>query len=399
MYLHCGSIALENPVKVIKAECLPVHPGWRKNLIFIRIELEDGTVGWGESYSQYDRDPAIAAQANELLRYLVGRDVFNIRYFCQIAFDDYAQRRSSLEFWSALSGIEMAMWDAVGKLTQQPVYRLLGGKCREKIRVYANGWGYKLATPDDYARAAEKVVAQGYTALKFDPLPRPWRTYIPKEHIRKGVEVVKAIRDAVGPDVDMLIDLHRRLAPVHAIEFAQRVQPLEPYWIEEPCQKENMAAIAEVRAKTTIPVVTGEALYGRADFLPAFRQRAADIINPDVSNCGGILELLLIAAQAESEMVAVSPHNYNSTLLSLSATVHASACMPNFTITEYFLPFEQFSQSVAHNALKPVNGYITLPDAPGLGLDINESVLRAAPAKAYPLRGLRHSEDDTQATF
>lgn len=386
-------------MKVIKAECLPVHPGWRKNLIFIRIELEDGTVGWGESYSQYDRDPAIAAQAKELLRYLIGRDVFDIRYFCQIAFDDYAQRRSSLEFWSALSGIEMAMWDAVGKLTQQPVYRLLGGKCREKIRVYANGWGYKLATPDDYARAAEKVVAQGYTALKFDPLPRPWRTHIPKEHIRKGVEVVKAIRDAVGPDVDLLIDLHRRLAPVHAIEFAQRVQPLEPYWIEEPCQKENMAAIAEVRAKTTIPVVTGEALYGRADFLPAFRQRVADIVNPDVSNCGGILELLLIAAQAETEMVAVSPHNYNSTLLSLSATVHASACMPNFTITEYFLPFEQFSQSVAHNALKPVNGYITLPDTPGLGLDINESVLRAAPAQAYPLRGLRHSEDDAKATF
>jgi len=386
-------------MKVKTVECLPVHPGWRKNLIFIRIELEDGTVGWGESYSQYDRDEAVAAQARELLRYLVGRDVFNIRYFCQVAFDDYAQRRSSLEFWSALSGIEMAMWDAVGKVVGQPVYRLLGGKTRDKVRVYANGWGYKLKTPDDYARAAEKVVAEGHTALKFDPLPRPWRTYIPSQHIRHAVEVVRAVRDAVGQDVEILLDLHRRLAPVHAIELAKRLEVFEPYWIEEPCQKENMDAIREVRHATTIPIVTGEALYGRGDFRQVFRDRAADIINPDVSNCGGILELLLIAAQAESEMIAVSPHNYNSTLLSLSATVHASACMPNFTITEYFVPFEQFSASVSKQALTPVNGYITVPDAPGLGLDIDEAVLRALPAKPYPTRSLRHSEDDEQATF
>ncbi|MDH2239601.1 mandelate racemase/muconate lactonizing enzyme family protein [Pigmentiphaga sp. GD03639] len=386
-------------MKVRNAECLAVHPGWRKNLIFIRLELEDGTVGWGESYSQYDRDEAVAAQARELLRYLVGRDVFNIRYFCQVAFDDYAQRRSSLEFWSALSGIEMAMWDAVGKLLGQPVHRLLGGRCRERVRVYANGWGYKLKTPDDYARAAEQVVAAGFDALKFDPLPRPWRTYIPREHILHAVAVVRAVRDAVGPSVELLLDLHRRLAPVHAIELARQLEPLNPYWIEEPCQKENMEAIQEVRQATTIPVVTGEALYGRADFRSVFRSRAADIINPDVSNCGGILELLFIAAQAETEMIAVSPHNYNSTLLSLSATVHAAACMPNFTITEYFVPFEEFSQRISRQALKPVDGYIQVPELPGLGLDIDEAALRSMPSQPYPTRSLRHSEDDLEATF
>lgn len=386
-------------MKVKVAECLPVHPGWRKNLVFVRLVLEDGTVGWGECYSQYDRDGAVASQARELLRYLVGRDVFNIRYFTQIAFDDYAQRRSSLEFWSALSGIEMAMWDAVGKLVGQPVHRLLGGRCRDRIEVYANGWGYKLRTPDDYARAGEKVVKDGHRALKFDPLPRPWRTHIPQEHVRHAVAVVKAMRDAVGPDVKLLLDLHRRLAPVHAIELARRIEEFSPYWIEEPCQKENMDAIREVRHATTIPVVTGEALYGRADFRPVFRERAADIINPDVANCGGILELLLIAAQAETEMVAVSPHNYNSTLMALSATVHASACMPNFTITEYFLPFEDFAQRVSGDSLKPVDGYITVPETPGLGLTIDENALRQMPAQPYPLRSLRHSEDDTSATF
>lgn len=296
-------------MKVTKVECLVVHPGWRKNLIFARIETDAGIVGWGEVYSQYDRDRPIAAQVEELGRYLVGRDAFLIRHFLQIAFDDYAQRRGSLEFWCAVSGLEAALWDACGKALGQPVYNLLGGPVRTKIRVYANGWSYKVADADQFARAAEKVVRDGYTALKFDPLPRPWRTYVPREHIRHSVKVVKAIRDAVGPDVDLLLDIHRRLAPMHAIELANALAEFEPYWFEEPCHSDNIEELAEVRAASPIPTVSGEALYGRAEFQPLFRERAVDIINPDVSNCGGILELLLIGAAAETEMIAVSPHN------------------------------------------------------------------------------------------
>nr|WP_226816686.1 mandelate racemase/muconate lactonizing enzyme family protein [Advenella sp. FME57] len=373
---------------------MAVHPGWRKNLIFVRIETDDGVVGWGEAYSQYDRDRAIAAQIEALGQYLVGREARNIRHFMQIAFDDYAQRRSSLEYWCALSGIEQALWDIAGKAVDQPVYNLLGGACRDKIRVYANGWSYKMQKPADFARAAEQVVRSGFTAIKFDPLPRPWRTYIPKEHIRHSVEVVRAIRNAVGDDVDLLLDIHRRLAPARAITLANALAEFEPYWFEEPCQVENLEALAEVRAASPIPVVSGEAMYGRADFRRLFRERAVDIINPDISNCGGILEMLFIAAAAESEMVAVSPHNYNSTTLSLSATVHAAACMPNFTITEYFLPYEEFGSVVTRNPLVPVNGYIDLPKGPGLGLDVIEEVVRSRPAQSYPARTFRMSEYD-----
>lgn len=383
-------------MKIINVECLVVHPGWRKNLIFVRIETDSGIVGWGEVYSQYDRDQAIAAQVNSLCQYLVGRNPFQIKHFLQIAFDDYAQRRSSLEYWCAVSGMEQALWDIVGKTSNQPVYNLLGGPCREKIRVYANGWSYKMQKPEDFARAAEAVVKRGFTALKFDPLPRPWRTYIPKEHIRHAVAVMDAVRKAVGPDVDLLIDIHRRLAPMHAIQFANEIAVFKPYWLEEPCQAENLEALAEVRAKTPIPVVTGEALYGRADFRRLFRERAVDIINPDISNCGGILEMMYIAAAAESEMIAVSPHNYNSTTIALSATIHAAACMPNFTITEYFLPYEEFGSVITNNPLIPVNGYITLPDGPGLGLDINEKAMRDRPFKTYPARTFRMNEDDCQ---
>ena len=383
-------------MKIKKVECLPVHPGWRKNFVFVRVETDDGIVGWGEAYSQYDRDRAITAQVQDLGRYLVGRESWNIRHFLQIAFDDYAQRRASLEFWCAVSGLEQALWDIAGKAAGQPVYNLLGGPCRDRIRVYANGWSYKMQKPDDYARAAEDVVRRGFTAMKFDPLPRPWRTYIPKEHIRHSVQVVRAVRDAVGPDVDLLLDIHRRLAPTHAITLSNALAEFEPYWFEEPCQSENLEALAEVRDHTSIPVVSGEALYGRAGFRPLLRSRAVDIINPDVSNCGGILELTLIAAAAESEMVAVSPHNYNSTTLSLSATVHAAACMPNFTLTEYFLPYEEFGSVAARNPLVPVNGYLALPTEPGLGLDIVEEAVRSRPYKDYPARTFRMNENDDQ---
>jgi len=240
-------------MKIATVECLPVHSGWRKNFVFVRLATDAGVIGWGEAYSQYDRDRAIAAQVEELGRYLIGRDPFHIRHILQIAFDDYAQRRGSLELYCATSGIEQALWDIVGKITEQPVYNLLGGPCRSRVRVYANGWSYKIQQPQDYARAAEAVLGRGFTALKFDPLPGPWRTYIPKEHIRRAVKVTRAVRDAVGPDVDILIEVHRRLAPMHAIDLANALAEFEPYWFEEPCQSENVEALAEVRRASPIP--------------------------------------------------------------------------------------------------------------------------------------------------
>lgn len=376
-------------MKITKVECLPVHAGWRKNLVFVRVETDAGFVGWGEAYSQYDRDTAVGAQVQELSRYLIGRDPLQIRHFLQIAFDDYAQRRGSLELYCAMSGIEQALWDILGKVTGQPIYNLLGGPVRGSIRVYANGWSYKVREPDDYARKAVAVVERGFTALKFDPVPGPWRTYVPKEHIRHAVRVLRAVRDAVGPDVDLLLEIHRRLAPMHAIDLAQALAEFEPYWFEEPCHVANVEALAEVRRASRIPVVTGEALYTRAEFRPIFRARAVDIINPDVCNCGGILELMNIAAAAESEAIAVSPHNYNSTSLALSATAHASACMQNFIITEYFLPFEELSATLCPNALKPVNGYLPLPEGPGLGLEVNEAAVREAKSRPFPARTFR----------
>ncbi len=383
-------------MKITNVTTFTVNPGWRKNLIFVKIETDAGITGWGEVYTQYDRDPAMRAHAELLGKYLVGRSPFDVKYFSQMAFDDYAQRRASLEFYCALSGLEAAMWDIVGKACNQPVYNVLGGKCREKVRVYANGWSYKMSTPDDFARAAEKAVKLGFDALKFDPLPRPWRTFIPRVHEVEAEKVVKAVRDAVGPEVDLLIELHRRLSVAHAVRLADRIAKYDPFLIEEPCQAENMLAIAEVRKKTHIPVMTGENVFGKGGFRRVFDHRAADYINPDVANCGGILELREIAAMAEPYFVGVSPHNYNSTSLALSATVHASAGMQNFIITEYFLPFVEFCDEIfpGEQQLKPVNGYITLPTTPGLGLVPDEAKLIEYAGKPFPMRNLPYPKDE-----
>ena len=160
-------------MKIASVECLPVHSGWRKNFVFVRLATDAGIVGWGEAYSQYDRDRAVAAQVEELGRYLIGRDPFHIRHILQIAFDDYAQRRGSLELYCATSGIEQALWDIAGKITGQPVYNLLGGPCRSRVRVYANGWSYKMQQPQDYARAAEAVLAARIHRVEVRSAPGP----------------------------------------------------------------------------------------------------------------------------------------------------------------------------------------------------------------------------------
>jgi len=292
-----------------------------------------------------------------------------------------------MDFWSAVSGLEQALWDIAGKRHGVPVHELLGGACRERIRVYANGW-YSHGKPADYAARARETLGRGFTALKFDPFPGPWRTHISREAEEQAVATVAAVREAVGPEVELLIEVHRRLAPMHAVRVARAMERYRPFWYEEPVSSTNLEALAECRRQIAIPVVTGEELYTRTDFRRAFELRAADIINPDVCNCGGILELRAIAQMAEPSLVTVSPHNYNSTTMGLAATLQVSAAIPNFLITEYFVNFEPRGREIARPAFEVRNGYIAVPTRPGLGIDLDESALARFPARQFPPRSL-----------
>ena len=357
-----------------------------KNWLFVKIETDNGLVGWGEAYTQLDRDATIEHHVHELGRYLVGQNPFEIKYFTTTVFRDFAGLRGSMDLFCAMSGMEQALWDLVGKALDTPVYNLLGGPCRDRIRVYANGWYGGARTPEAYGEMAAATVERGFTALKFDPFPGPWRLYVDRKGERTFVDTVRAVREAVGPEIDLLIEGHRRLAPMHAVRLAREIAPLGIYWYEEPVPVDNVAALAEVRREVSMPVVTGETLYNKSDFCPVFEQRAADIINPDVCSCGGILELKEIAAMAEPYFVAVAPHNYNSTSMGLAATVQAAATMPNFCITEYFVNFESTSAEIADQPLTPLSGYIPLPDRPGLGVNLDEEALMAFAYQQYPRR-------------
>jgi galactonate dehydratase len=271
---------------------------------------------------------------------------------------------------------------------------LLGGPCRERIRVYANGWYGKSKTPADYAARARETVARGFGALKFDPFPGPWRTHLSREHEEQAVETVAAVREAVGTEVDLLIEVHRRLAPMHAVRIARAMERFRPFWYEEPVSSTNLEALAECRRQISIPVVTGEELYTRAEFRRVFELRAADIVNPDVCNCGGILELRAIAQMAEPSFVTVSPHNYNSTTVGLAATLQVSAAIPNFLITEYFVNFEGRGREIASPGFEVRDGYIAVPQSPGLGIELDESALARYPGRQFPPRALPSPADE-----
>ena len=363
-----------------------VHPGKAKNLCFVKIETDEGIYGWGECYTQSDRDVQITAHVDQLKRYLIGRDPTNIKHFMQMAFDDFAGRRGAMDYYCAISGLEHAMWDIAGKAYGAPVHKLIGGACRDKIRVYANGWSGGNPTPDSLAERASEVIEAGFTALKFDPIPGRWRTYVSKDVEDAAVENVRAVREAVGPDVDILVEMHRRLAPMHAVRIAHEIERYRPFWYEEPVLAENIPALASVRQKINIPVVTGEELYTKFEFREVFEKQAADILNPDVCNVGGILELKEIAAMAEPYFVVISPHNFNSTTVGLAATIQVSAAIPNFLITEYFVNLEELGRDIAKTPFEVQDGYIQIPDTPGLGIDLDEERLAAYPYKPFPPR-------------
>ena len=380
-------------MKITDISTFMVGPGHSKNWLFVKVETDAGIHGWGEAYTQADRDQSIAVHVHQLGRYLDGRSPFDIKHFSHWAYHDFAGKRGAMELYCAISAIDQALWDIAGKAAAQPVYNLLGGKCRERVRVYANGWSDGSTAEQIAARAAE-VVARGFTALKFDPFKGPWRPLIDRSVEVEAVARVKAVREAVGPDVEILVEVHRRLAPMHAIRVAREMEPHRPYWYEEPVSARDPNGLAAAKQDINLPIVTGEELYTKTEFRDIFEKRAADIINPDVCNCGGILELKEIAAMAEVYHVAVSPHNYNSTTVGLAATLHAAATMPNFLITEYFLNFEEVGREIARPFPVVEDSYIPLPTGKGLGIELDEEALAQRPPQQLEERNLPYPRDE-----
>jgi galactonate dehydratase len=379
-------------MKIARIETFLFDPGVAKNLLLCRVETEDGLHGWGEAYVTPGKEAVLETLLKGMAKYIVGRSAFSIRHTAQVIFDDFAMRRASLDLLSAWSAIEIAMWDIVAKHANLPLYNLLGGASRERVKVYANGWSSGTETIEQNLERALKVKAMGFTALKWDPFPGPWRSFIHKEDEDHVVRYVRLMREALGPDFTLFIEVHRRLAPMHAIRIGRRIAEFDVGWYEEPCLCDNIELVAEVRRALPMPIVTGEAIYSKEGFAQALSARAADIINPDICNCGGISAMLDIAAMAQPHAVAVAPHNYNSTLVGLAATVQLSAMIPNFWIAECFINLKPACDDIAIQPLTVADSFVDLPTTPGHGIDINVDRLKAKPYRDMGTRtgaGLR----------
>jgi galactonate dehydratase len=363
-----------------------------KNLCFVRVDTDEGLYGWGECYTVLRKEQIVEHYITLMAEYLIGREVYNIRHNWRILFDDFSLRRSNLDMTCAWSGIEIALWDIIGKKANLPLYKLIGGANRGNIRVYANGWEGGN-TIEEVCRRAKEVVSRGFTAIKWDPIFGPWRTIISKKEEDAAVENVRKMRETVGPDVDLLIDAHRRVSPGQAISFARRVEEYNVLQFEDPTLADNVQLIAESRRGIKQPIVCGEVYYTKEQFMALFEARAVDITNPDITACGGVTNILQIAAMAEPYAISISPHNNNSTVVGLAATLHVSKVIPNFLIAEYFVNLETCNE-FGINAPVVKNGYAVVPEGPGLGVDVNVDVLKAYPYKDIASHNLRHPEDE-----
>ena len=352
---------------------------WR-NLVHVKVETDEGIVGVGESRPLNKHETLVGYLSDISERYIVGSDPFEIeRLVRKLTVEDYGRPGEVVMTGTAV--LEMACWDIMGKALGVPVYRLLGGAVRDKIKAYANGWYTVERSPQEFHAAAKRAVDKGYHALKFDPFGAGFYEMERTEKLR-SISLVEAVRDAVGPDVEILIEMHGRFNPVTAVEMTRELSAFKPSWVEEPVPPENLAALKKVMdavAPLAVPVATGERLHTLFEYRELFELHACDIIQPDISHFAGILNTKKLAAWADTYYMLVAPHNVGGAV-STAAALHLAACTPNFKIQEHFNDFdEEYVLQAAPGLPKVVDGYFSLPTAPGLGVTLDEAVIEAHP--------------------
>jgi len=370
-------------MKISRVTPMILGTEWR-NITYVKVETDDGLVGVGEARI-VNRDDAVHGYLHEAVpRYVLGQDPFDIEKITgRMLRDDFMRAGEIVMVGIAL--IEVACWDIIGKAVNQPVYKLLGGAVRDKIKAYANAWYRVERTPEEFHAAAQKVIARGYKALKFDPFGSGYYE-LDRAEKRRVVALVEAVRDAIGPDTEMLIEMHGRFNPATAVEMARELAPYKPGWIEEPIPPDNLAALKKVSdavAPLGIPVATGERLNTLHDYRPLLEMQAADILQPDITAFGGLSFAKKLAAWADTYYMLVAPHNVGGPV-STAAALHFAASTPNFTIQEFFNDFANPEIMQATPGCPPVvDGYFSLPEGPGLGVTLDEDFIAAHPRQDF----------------
>lgn len=349
--------------------------------VLVKVITDTGLVGIGEAYHGAGVHQIVVDE--RLQRPLLGQDPRNIDKL----FRDMMHAMSASGFYqgavmSAISGIECALWDILGQSLGAPIWQLLGGKFRDRIRLYNDCHAGDTETPAAYAAKAKEVEARGFTALKFDIDPMPGRRdaynrAISNQDIAHYVEVVRAIREALDPNTDLAIDAHWYYAPVDILKVAYALEDLNLLWLEDPIPPENVDAMAKVTASTRVPICTGENFYTRFGFRELIETKAADIVSPDLAKAGGLLEGRRIADLADLYYMPVAPHNIGSPVETI-ATCHVMAAIPNFLALEFHHLDNPVWQSLVVDNSLIEEGHIRVPEAPGLGIRLDEEAIRRA---------------------
>jgi galactonate dehydratase len=354
--------------------------------VILRINTDEGISGVGEVALAYGvGSSAGVGIAQDLAEhFLLGADPFQIEQIWDRMYRKtfWAQGGGPVVF-GGMSAIDEALWDIKGKALGVPVYELLGGRCWDRLRVYANGWYNDCVTPEAYAEAAQQVVADGYTAMKFDPFAvtpeGDWdytRRVLSRERADLAYERVAAVREAIGPAVDILVEVHGNLGTTSAIQIGKRLEALDPFFYEEPVDALNVECMRKVAENVDIPIAAGERLYTRYGFRPYIEGQILDILQPDLGLAGGISEVKKIANYAETYNLHVQPHNCASPVAT-AASVQVDCCISNFIIQEWFPYREAEMYELVTDPLEfhVVDGAMPVPTEPGLGIDLNDGVV------------------------
>ncbi len=356
---------------------------FRTNWVFVKVYTDEGICGVGEGTLEY-KEKALCGAIEHIKNYLTGKDPRTIeKHYHDIYRDAYW--RGGAVLMSALSAVECALWDILGKSLGVPVYQLLGGRVNEDCRIYVNGWFSGAKTPDEFAEKAKAAVKRGVTAMKWDPFGKSYMQ-ISNKDLDIALECVAKVREAVGNKVDLLIEGHGRFDVPTGIKIAKELECFKPMWFEEPVPPDNLDALKAVRDKSPVAISAGERLYTRFDYNKLFALRAADYIQPDVSHAGGIAELKKIAAAAEANYIPFAPHNPSGPIAN-AATLQLAACCPGFSILEIMYSDVDYRKKVTNENLVYENGRIKIGDKPGLGIELNEEECLKHP---YVEHNLRH---------
>lgn len=369
-------------MKITKIDTWIVNPGWNYyslNYIFLKVHTDEGLYGIGQAYSA-GPDEAVVEVIRDFETWLVGLDPRQIEHLWSLMYNG-TRFPPGVVVAGAISGIEHALWDIKGKALGVPVYELLGGKCRDKVRVYQGV--YDQTAEGTGANAVAVIEQYGYSAIKISPQALNYAQTPENALVRIAAERMEAVRRAVGPDIDIGVDIHARIfEPARALTMIEALKPYQPYFVEEPLRPENYGAMAKLVSKTTVPIATGESLYTKFQFHNLLAQNAADIIQPDVCAAGGLLEMKKIAALAEASYVSVAPHNPMSPVAT-AVNVHFAASTPNFLILEYTADDKPPRRDLIQEPMVLKDGYLELPTAPGLGIELNEEAFKHYPPRRW----------------